>query len=114
MNFVLRRTTRQTTKNCYRLLTFFATYFIYSTKMVTCVSRPRNHPLTYREKNCHRRRRKTISKMLKDFVAKVYTTFFVQSKICIHYKTNKQNLLHCNMNKTIHFVNDRKIVGREL
>jgi hypothetical protein len=34
--------------------------------------------LTYREKNC--RRGKTISRMLKEFAAKVYTTFFVQPK----------------------------------
>jgi hypothetical protein len=61
------------------------------------IESPRNHSLTYRKKNCRRgdsRSRLTISRMLKYFAAKVYTTFFVQSKICNYYKTNKLNLLH--------------------
>jgi hypothetical protein len=40
-------------------------------------------------------RDRTTSRTLKDFAAKVYTIFFVQPKICNDYKTNKQNLLHC-------------------
>jgi hypothetical protein len=46
--------------------------------IVVCISRPRNYSLGYREKNCRRGRlrpRQTISRMLKDFAGKVYTTF---------------------------------------
>jgi hypothetical protein len=53
--------------------------------VVICISRPQNHSLTYREKNCRRgrlRRRQTISRMLKNFATKVYTTFFNYSGCC--------------------------------
>jgi hypothetical protein len=56
-----------------------------STLIVICISRPRNHSLTYRKKNCHRGRSRPRQHNLedvKDFAAKVYTTFFVQPKIC--------------------------------
>jgi hypothetical protein len=33
---------------------------------------------------------------VKDFAAKVYTTFFVQPKICNYYKMNKQNDVYFN------------------
>jgi hypothetical protein len=52
--------------------------------IVICISIPRNHYLAYGEKNCRRGRlrpRQTISRMLNDFAAKVYTTFFVQSNL---------------------------------
>jgi hypothetical protein len=35
------------------------------------------------------RPRRTISRMSKDFAAKVYTTFFVQPKTCNYYKSSK-------------------------
>jgi hypothetical protein len=52
------------------------------------------------------REKSSISRMLKDFAAKVYTTFFVQPKICNYYKTNKhkkhaKNVFHCSKSKII-------------
>jgi hypothetical protein len=46
-----------------------------------CISKPWNNSLSYSEKNCRRGacgRGGTISRMLKDFAAKVDTTFFVK------------------------------------
>jgi hypothetical protein len=53
--------------------------------IVNWMSRPRNHSLTYREKNCRRGclwARQHNLEMFKGFAAKVYTTFFEQPKIC--------------------------------
>jgi hypothetical protein len=44
-------------------------------KINICISRPRNHSLTYREKNCRPGR---LRPRLDNLEAKVYTTFFVQ------------------------------------
>jgi hypothetical protein len=52
----------------------------YFTKIVICISRPRNHSLTYLQRKIVAEaaggRVRTISRMLKDFATKVYTTFF--------------------------------------
>jgi hypothetical protein len=74
-----------------------------STLIVICISRRRNHSLTYRKKNCQRGRSRPRQHNLedvKDFAAKVYTTFFVQPKICnyvVHIKrTSKFTSLSIN------------------
>jgi hypothetical protein len=56
-----------------------------------------------REKKCRRGRlwpRRYNFEEVKDFMAKVCTTFFVQPKICNYYKTNEQNL-RCFSNKSV-------------
>jgi hypothetical protein len=58
--------------------------------LVICTSRLRNHSLTYWEENCRRGRLRprgrTISWMLKDFAAKVYTIFLCNRKFLIVVK----------------------------
>jgi hypothetical protein len=62
--------------------------------IVICISRPRNHSLTYREKNC---RRGINLENVKGFCSQGVPTqnFMCNRKFVIaYYKTNNQNLLH--------------------